>query len=162
MRGRRAAIRSIVAITMTSPPENIVILLRYFGWWPYIFSVPTAKSASWSHVGPMGLFRLFRPTSYLLPFGTSGRHTQARASPPPQPVASWPHHHHRWLSTSRWSAGRYLERFLSGSRAFLERSSSVSSSVLGHFGPVSSDFSAAALYSAHPSPPFVVPMVLVR
>jgi hypothetical protein len=26
-----------IAITMTCPPENIVILLRYFGWWPYLF-----------------------------------------------------------------------------------------------------------------------------
>ena len=54
-------------------------------------------------------------------FGTPGRHTQARASSPPQPVTSWPHHHHCWLSTSRRSAGRYLERFSSVPRAFLER-----------------------------------------
>jgi hypothetical protein len=68
-----------------------------------------------------GLFRLFRPTSYLLRFGAPGRHTQAWASPPPPPVASLPHHHHCWLSASRWSAGRYLERFSSVPRAFLER-----------------------------------------
>jgi hypothetical protein len=48
-------------------------------------------------------------------------HTQAWASPPPQPVASWPQHHHCWLSASRWSAGRYLERSSSVSRAVLER-----------------------------------------
>ena len=24
-------------ITMTARPENIVSLLRYFGWWPYLF-----------------------------------------------------------------------------------------------------------------------------
>ena len=71
--------------------------------------------------GTRGLIRLFRPTSYLLRFGTPGRHTQAWASPPPQPVASWPHHHHCWLSASIRSAGRYLERFSSVSRAFLER-----------------------------------------
>jgi hypothetical protein len=33
-----------IAITMTGRPENIVILLRYFGWWPYLFLVPTTKS----------------------------------------------------------------------------------------------------------------------
>jgi hypothetical protein len=39
----------------------------------------------------LGLCRLFRPTGYLLPFGAPSRHTQAWASPPPRPVASWPH-----------------------------------------------------------------------
>ena len=68
-----------------------------------------------------GLFWLIWLSCYLLPFGTPGRHTQAWASPPPQPVASLPHHHHCWLSASRWSAGRYLERSSSVPRAFLER-----------------------------------------
>jgi hypothetical protein len=100
------------------------------------------RQAPWA---AWGLCRLFRPTSnYLLRFGAPGRHTQAWASPPPQPVASLPHHR----------------------KAFLERSSSVSRAFLRAFlavlGPVSSDFSAAALHSALPSPPFVVPMVLVR
>jgi hypothetical protein len=27
----------VIAITMTPCAENIVILLRYFGWWPYLF-----------------------------------------------------------------------------------------------------------------------------
>jgi hypothetical protein len=106
-----------------------------------------------------GLFRLFRPTGYLLPFGTTGRHTQAWASPPPQPVASWPHQHHCWLSASRRSAGRYLERFWSVSGAFLERSFERFLAVLGS---VSNDFSAEALHSAHLSPPFAAPMALVR
>jgi hypothetical protein len=26
-----------IACTMTCSAENIVILLRYFGWWPYLF-----------------------------------------------------------------------------------------------------------------------------
>jgi hypothetical protein len=26
-----------IAIKMTGPPENIVILLKYFEWWPYLF-----------------------------------------------------------------------------------------------------------------------------
>jgi hypothetical protein len=26
-----------IAITMTAGAENIVILLLYFGWWPYLF-----------------------------------------------------------------------------------------------------------------------------
>ena len=103
----------------------------------------------------MRLFRLFRPKCYLLPFGTPRRHTQAWVSPPPQPVASWPHHHHFWLSTSKRSAGRYLERFSSVSRALLR----AFLAVLGH---VSSDFSAVALHLAHPSPPFVAPMLLLR
>ena len=27
----------LTAVAMTGSPENIVILLRYFGWWPYLF-----------------------------------------------------------------------------------------------------------------------------
>ena len=53
----------------------------------------TCASARCSWLLAMGLFLLFRPTSYLLPFGAPSRHIQARASPPPQPVASWPHAH---------------------------------------------------------------------
>ena len=26
-----------IAITTTARPENIIILLRYFGWWPHLF-----------------------------------------------------------------------------------------------------------------------------
>jgi hypothetical protein len=90
---------------------------------------------------------VFRPTSYLLRFGTPRRHTEAWASPPPQPVASLPHHHHCWLSASRWSAGRFLERFSSVSRAFLRVF------FLAVFGHVSSDFfcSSTAFGASEPT-----------
>ena len=47
---RSNSIYAGIAITTTSCPENIVILLRYFGWWPYLFLAPTAKSACRAHV----------------------------------------------------------------------------------------------------------------
>ena len=60
------------------------------------------------------------------------------------------------IDTERWPIPRaLLERSSSVSRAFLR-------AFLAIFGPVSSDFSAAALHSADLSPPFVVHMVLVR
>jgi hypothetical protein len=96
-----------------------------------------------------------RPTGYLLPFDTPGRHTQAWASPPPQPVTSWPHHHHCWLSVSRRSAGRYLERFWSVPRAFLER---FFERFFDRFWASARWFSAQALHSAHLRPPFAAPM----
>ena len=43
----------------------------------------------------------------LLVVGTSSRHTQAWASLPPQPAASWPLHYHVGSSISRQSASRY-------------------------------------------------------
>jgi hypothetical protein len=51
------------------------------------------------------------------------------------------------------------ERSLSVSQAFLDRSFEPFLAVFGH---MSSDFSAVALHSAHPSPPFAAPMILLR
>jgi hypothetical protein len=35
--GAAPGVYSSIAITMMGCAENIVILLRYFGWWPYLF-----------------------------------------------------------------------------------------------------------------------------
>jgi hypothetical protein len=67
----------------------------------------------------MDLFRLFRTTCYILPFGTPGKHTQAWASPPSPTrceLATPPSMLVEYIETERWPIPR----------AFLDRCSSVS------------------------------------
>ena len=128
----------------------------------YAFGHEHDRAMTYTMTDAMGLhvFRIFRLSCYVLPFGTLGRHTQAWASLPPQPVASWPHHHHCWLSNGA------LADTSSIPRALLKRILSVPSSVFGCFGPMDCEFYTSSLHSAHPSPAhgptFVAPMVLLR
>ena len=65
-----------------------------------------------------------------------------------------------YVETEHWPIPRaFFERCSSVSRAFLER---FFERFLAVFGHASTNFSAAALHSALPSPPFVAPLVLVR
>jgi hypothetical protein len=108
------------------------------------------------HIGP-----ILAIVSIVLPFGF-WHAWQAHPSlgKPPSPTRREFATPPRWgvecIEKERWPIPRaFRERFSSVARAFLR-------AFLAVFGHVSSDFSAAVLHSALPSPLFVVHMVLVR
>ena len=113
-------------------------------------------------MGLVGLFRLFRLTGYIAPFGTPSTRLACTPklglAPLPNPLRVG----HTTIIVGSVHRDGALADTSSVSRAFLERSFERFWPFLAIFGHVSSDFSAAALYSAHPSPPFVVHMILVR